>query len=109
MSDRNGAVDTPSFLWQNGVLTHFPGYSFRAINNRGDVLSEGLLLVKRKPDVDGDGKVTCSDLAIVRAAFGKRRGESGFDIRADVNGDALVDIRDLAFVAWQLTPVARCP
>ena len=71
-----------SFLWQNGVLTHFRQNGLRGINNRGDVLAASLgysafLLVKRTPDVDGDGKVACADLAIVRAAFGKRRGQVG--------------------------------
>jgi hypothetical protein len=60
-------------------------------------------------DLDGDGRITCADLAIVRAAFGKRQGQAGFDLRADVNVDGVIDIRDLAFVAQRLPAGTRCP
>jgi len=60
-------------------------------------------------DVNGDGKVDCADIAIVKVSFGKRRGDEGFDSRADVNLDGIVDIRDLAFVSRQLAAGASCP
>ena len=61
--------------------------------------------IKRYPvpgDLNGDGKVDCSDLAIVKASFGKKTGQTGFNALADVNGDGIVNILDLAFVARQL-------
>lgn len=55
------------------------------------------------------GNATCADLALVKAAFGKSRGQSGFDPQADVNGDGVVNIRDLAVVSQQLPAGTRCP
>lgn len=60
-------------------------------------------------DVNNDGKVDCGDIAIIRAAFGKRTGQQGFDARADVNNDGVVDIRDLAFVSQKLPAGTTCP
>jgi hypothetical protein len=54
-------------------------------------------------------KVGCADIAIVKASFGKRSGQPGFDPRADVNNDGVVDVRDLAFVSKQLPAGTRCP
>jgi CSLREA domain-containing protein len=59
-------------------------------------------------DVNADGTLDCLDVASVRASFGKRQGQAGFDPRADVNGDHLVDIKDLAFVAQQLPRDITC-
>src|SRR5262249_8136709 len=41
-------------------------------------------------DRNGDGVVNCADLAIVKASFGKKSGQVGFDPRADANGDGVV-------------------
>jgi len=59
-------------------------------------------------DVNGDGKVDCADLALVRTAFGKRTGQSGYDPRTDFNGDGVTDIKDLAFVSRQMPPGTTC-
>jgi hypothetical protein len=59
-------------------------------------------------DVNRDGKVDCADLAIVRALFGKKTGEPGFDARADVVADSIIDVRDLAFVSQRLPAGTRC-
>jgi streptogramin lyase len=53
--------------------------------------------------------VTCTDLNTVRGAFGGRSGQPGFDFRADVNNDGVVDVRDLALVARRLPVGMRCP
>ncbi len=50
-------------------------------------------------DLNGDGVVNCDDLAIVKASFGKRSGQAGFDSRADTNHDGVVNIVDLTTVA----------
>lgn len=34
-------------------------------------------------DVNGDGKVDCSDIAMVKAVFGNKSGQPGFEPRAD--------------------------
>jgi hypothetical protein len=60
-------------------------------------------------DLDESGTVDCQDIAIVKASFGKRAGSPGFDPRADVNGDGIVDVRDLAWVSQKLPAGTRCP
>jgi hypothetical protein len=69
------------------------------------VVSNGLLV----GDVNGDGVVDCADLAIVKASFGKRNGQVGFDPRADVNHDGVVNIVDLSIVAHALPAGTVCP
>jgi hypothetical protein len=60
-------------------------------------------------DVNGDGAATCADLAIVTASMGKRAGQTGFDARADVNGDKVVNVSDLTTVSRALPTGTRCP
>jgi hypothetical protein len=60
-------------------------------------------------DVNGDGVVNCLDLALVKASFGKKTGQPGFNANADVNHDGVVNILDLAFVAKQVPPGTTCP
>lgn len=59
-------------------------------------------------DLNGDGLVNCDDLAIVKAAMGKRTGQAGFDARADLNHDGIVDIRDLSVVAQHVAVGTVC-
>jgi hypothetical protein len=60
-------------------------------------------------DVNGDGVVNCADIAIVKASFGKKTGQPGFDPRADINHDGIVNIIDLAMAAHQLPAGTTCP
>jgi uncharacterized repeat protein (TIGR01451 family) len=60
-------------------------------------------------DVNADGVVNCLDMSIIRTAFGKKAGQPGFDARADVVKDDIVDVRDLAFVSQRLPTGTRCP
>ena len=62
---------------------------------------------KTPGDANGDGVANCTDLALTRASFNKRPGQPGFDPRADLNGDGLVDIRDWTLMT-QIVPVASC-
>lgn len=59
-------------------------------------------------DVDGDGAVSCADVSIVKALIGKRSGQAGFDARADVNKDNVIDIRDLSYVNARLPKGTSC-
>jgi hypothetical protein len=60
-------------------------------------------------DVNSDGVVSCSDISVVKAALGTFIGVAGYDNRADLNADGLVDLRDLAFVASHLPAATKCP
>jgi len=65
--------------------------------------------VKAVPgDLNGDGVVNCADLAIIKASFGKKTAQAGFDPRADVNSDGIVNVLDLAFVSKQLPAGTAC-
>jgi hypothetical protein len=64
--------------------------------------------VPQTGDINGDGVVNCADLDIVKASFGKKVGQSGFDMRADVNDDGVVNILDLSFVAKKLPAGTVC-
>lgn len=57
--------------------------------------------VQTPGDLNGDGKFTVGDLAIVAAAYGKTSADPEWEQykRADVNNDDVVDIEDLVFVA----------
>lgn len=59
-------------------------------------------------DRNGDGVVNCVDVDIVKASFGKRLGQAGFDPRADANADGVVDVIDLATVAKELPTGTHC-
>lgn len=59
-------------------------------------------------DANSDGKVDCQDVAVVRAAFGKRQGQAGYDPRADMNGDLVINVQDLAYVTQKLPPGTVC-
>lgn len=59
-------------------------------------------------DLNFDGKTDCTDLAIVRASFGKTAGQLGFDPRADVNMDGIVNILDLSYVAQRVPAGTTC-
>ncbi|ELX10130.1 hypothetical protein containing type I dockerin domain [Janthinobacterium sp. HH01] len=58
-------------------------------------------------DVNADGALNCDDYAIVKASLGKRTGQAGFDVRADLNKDGLVDARDLAVVSQRIAGGCR--
>lgn len=47
-------------------------------------------------DADASGVVNDADGAAVVASIGRRRGQAGFDARADLNGDGVVNVLDVA-------------
>jgi len=69
----------------------------------------GLLSAAPVPgDVNDDLRVDCVDVRLVQAVFGKRSTDPGYDARADVNHDGIIDIRDLSFVSQHLPAGTRC-
>jgi hypothetical protein len=51
---------------------------------------------------------TCADLALVKAAFGSKRGQPNYNPVADVNNDGVVNIIDLSMVARALPAGTTC-
>ena len=50
-------------------------------------------------DVDGDGHVGLTDLALTAQAWHSHAGDSNWDDRCDWNGDGFISLADLAWVA----------
>jgi len=74
-------------------------------NFRFDIIIEAQTsVIKTIPgDANGDNFVNIYDLAILGKSWRKRRGDSGYDERADFDGDGYVYIEDLAILGrnWQ--------
>jgi hypothetical protein len=88
----NASGDTATF---NNVVTFSPMLAFVTT---GSVLG----------DVNGDGRVNCLDVSIVKSSFGTHTGEAGFNTAADLNSDGFIDIRDLFVVTHQLPAGTVC-
>jgi hypothetical protein len=67
------------------------------------------VLVYAAGDVNGDGVVSCADVALVKASLNQKQGQSGYNPDADINQDGVVDIRDTAFVTAHLPKGTKCP
>lgn len=50
-------------------------------------------------DVNGDGKVDITDIALVGKHFGTTPSSHNWDARCDLNSDGKVDITDMSIVA----------
>lgn len=59
-------------------------------------------------DVNGDGQINCADVTIIKASFGKKSGQAGFEPRADINKDGIVNVVDLSLVTQKLAAGAVC-
>lgn len=116
----NGGPFTPYLQNSTDTQTNFTGqpgntYGFVSIatDTAGNVeveqpVSEATILVSLPGDVNGDGLVNCTDVDLVKAAFGKKVGQSGYNRAADVNNDGVVNISDLAFVTQHLLAGTVC-
>jgi hypothetical protein len=60
-------------------------------------------------DLNGDERVDCADVAVVKTALGKRLGEVGYNAWADINADGIVDSRDVTLITKRLTRRVTCP
>ena len=79
-----------------------------AVGNVFFDVSNANFTIRLTGDANGDGAVNCFDIAVVRAALGKRTGQPGFNPAADFNNDGVIDIRDLSYVSQRLTAGSRC-
>jgi hypothetical protein len=75
---------------------------------RSHVATVPLVVTGTPGDVNGDGAVGCADVTAVRASFGKKAGQAGYNPSADFNGDGFVNIMDLQFVVHQLPAGTTC-
>jgi hypothetical protein len=59
-------------------------------------------------DLTGDHLVNCNDLNVIRSAFGRRKGQAGYNPVADTNNDGIVSILDFVVVNKNLPPGLKC-
>jgi hypothetical protein len=79
-----------------------------AVGNIFFDVSNADFTIRLTGDVNSSGAVDCADVAVVKAAMGKRTGQPGYDARADVNNDGVVDIRDLSYVTQRVAAGSVC-
>jgi uncharacterized protein (DUF2141 family) len=79
-----------------------------AVGNVFFDVSDANFTLRIAGDLNGDALVDCADLAIVKAAFGKRMGQAGFDPRADIVKDGVINTRDLAYVSQRVPKGTVC-
>lgn len=79
-----------------------------AVGNVFFDISNANFTLRLSADVNGDGAISCADVSVVKASLGKRTGQAGFDARADVTGDGIVDVRDLNRVAQRMPAGSGC-
>ena len=90
------------------VMTAAARVKVEAVGNVYFDVSDANFAVTIPGDVNSDGVVDCADVAVVKAAFGKRTGQPGFDLRADVVKDGVINTRDLAYVSQRLPKGTVC-
>ena len=66
-------------------------------------------LVLSNFDINNDAVVSCLDVSVVKAAMGKKVGDAGFNVLADLNSDNIISIRDLSMISRQLPAGTSCP
>ena len=59
-------------------------------------------------DLNLTGIVDCADLAIVKTSLGKRNGQLGYDVRADLDSNGVVDVRDYSAFTQKLPAGTVC-
>ena len=106
-SDMNAARDAMGQFGKFSVPVVANGKVY-AGNFSSQLVVYGLLNGPVPGDANADGIVDCSDAAIVQAAFGKSSSQPGFDLRADLNSDGVVNVRDLMLVTQRLPTGVVC-
>jgi pectate lyase len=95
------AVNTPALLPD-------PGWTPTLFNAMDPAANVPALVTCVAGDVVRNGWIQCDDLASAADAVGTHTGEPGFSAAGDVNGDGVVDVRDLAFVSQNLPEATTC-
>jgi hypothetical protein len=105
----SSGLTTSATTLTTNLVNSAVGLGLIAPQDTAPVINAVMHVLANPADVNGDGKVDCADLAMIKASFGKRRAQIGFDARADVNKDGIVDVKDLAFVSQKVPAGTKCP
>lgn len=107
-ANSSSVADAISQMKIRAALTRVSGQSDTFLQKAA---AKGLALMSTTAvmgDANGDGKVDCFDVALVRAAFGATSTQTRFNPEADLNLDGAVDVRDLAIVSQRLPTGTHC-
>jgi uncharacterized protein (DUF2141 family) len=101
-NDGSASVTLPA------IATTAARIKVEAVGNVFFDVSNANFTIRLTGDVNGDASVDCGDLGLIKALYAKRTGQIGFDARADVVQDGVIDARDLAYVARRVAPGTAC-
>ncbi|MFL6706635.1 MAG: M12 family metallo-peptidase [Massilia sp.] len=79
-----------------------------AVGNVFFDVSRSNFVLRSATDVNGDGATNCADLALVKAAMGKRSGQAGYSANADVNHDGVINVQDVNLVTKAMPAGTVC-
>jgi hypothetical protein len=79
-----------------------------AVDNVFFDVSNSNFTIRLLADVNQDGSISCSDYFVVLNALGTSTGQPGFVALADINGNGVIDARDVSYVQSRL-PTRSCP
>jgi hypothetical protein len=96
-----------TFMWNTTNIQPCHNYTMSAeaslipyeYNPANNIYIDGKVKIRLVGDLNGDGKVDVTDLAMESAAFGSYPGHPRWNPAADINRDLRVDIQDLARVS----------
>ncbi|QGZ41927.1 metallopeptidase family M12-like protein [Pseudoduganella flava] len=101
-NDGSASVTLPA------IATTTARIKVEAVGNVFFDVSNANFTIRLTGDVNGDGQVDCGDLGLIKALYAKRTGQIGFDGRADVVQDGVIDARDLSYVARRVAAGTAC-
>ena len=90
------------------IVTSTARIKIEAVGNVYFDVSDADFAIRLYGDATGDGAVNCADMTLVKSKLGKRTGQVGYDAMADINGDGVIDIRDLNIVSRHLASGTVC-
>lgn len=102
---KDTAVDTPALVTiVSAAFGNAEGQEYSAEATSHEIIVEAKADTGVIGDVNGDGKVSVGDLAIIAANYGKDSSSLEWETikAADVNHDGKIDLEDLVLVAQQI-------
>ena len=94
----NFSWDTANFVYGNYTLNAdmqpLPG----GTNTTSSNCTGGNVVVTLIGDINGDGKVSLSDLVLLAKAYNSKPGDANWNPNADINGDGVVNLSDLVLM-----------
>jgi hypothetical protein len=69
------------------------------VNAQNNAFTLGIVQVSVPGDINGDFNVTNADVAVLTNAYGSSYGDARWNPNADINGNGVVDLRDLVILA----------